>query len=330
MGDRGLVSIEHMQSRSIIRLARYVHLHRDSTALLAAVHFHQATLANSKSLLHRADILLHDLDLTLDAATKPAVKFAIASHSRGTLLRRPLQGRFWHRLSSANIDQALSLSWLQSPGLRPETEGFVIAAQEQVLGTRNFQAHISRVIPVQEDVCRKCGAVGETIDHLLNCCPVLAKHAYIARHDHLVHLLHWAICAQHGVPSSCRPAHHQLVHTVKLPGGGSLLWEVSLPTDIQLSANRPDLVLRTPDHTFLIDVAVPLEQNLSTKAEEKIAKYRPLCYELQRLWELPKLPEVVPVVFGVPGWCALGHRTQFAADLRQEVCVSTLCNNRQS
>ena len=301
LGGRGLLSFDQLRQRSVIRLARFLHIHRTDTSMLEAVFAHQTALPASKSLIHRAASLLEDLDLTLDSATKAAVRIAISGRSLGHLQRRPLQGRFWQRMITSGVDQQLSLGWLHSPTLRPETEGFLVAAQEQMLSTRNFQAQVQKTLPATADVCRRCNGPSETIDHLLNCCPVLAKHAYVTRHNRLVRLLHWAICVYHGVAALRNPANHALVHTVMLPNGGSLLWEVSLPTDVAIPSNRPDLVLRHQEKAFLIDVAVPLESNLSAKMQEKVAKYQPLCLELQRIWELPSLPEVVPIVVGSLG-----------------------------
>ena len=301
-GGRGLLSVEQMLCRSVVRLARYLVSYQAESYLLAAVHFHQVHLAPSKSLIHRASAFLDSLGIPLEQASKVKVKQAIHGSAQQQLQQRPLQGQFWKRLVAADgIDLNLSLAWLKSPSLRPETEGFLIAAQEQMLDTRNFRAHILHSIPLSEDCCRMCGNRGETVDHILNYCPVLARKAYVDRHDSVVKLLHWAICAHHQAPGLSSIARHQLVHTVQLSGGHTVLWEVSVPTDKRLLANRPDLILRGADTAIVIDVAVPMEQNLAAKAKEKSEKYKPLCAELKNVWNLVAVPEVVPIVVGSRG-----------------------------
>ena len=68
---------------------------------------------------------------------------------------------------------------------------------------------------------------------------------YIERHDTLVKLVHWALCKRHGLG---RPGSNPLKH-------------------------RPDLVLRSSTQALLMDVSVPLDQNVPTKIAEKITKY---------------------------------------------------------
>ena len=89
-----------------------------------------------------------------------------------------------------------------------------------MLATRNFSARISRQIPVADDLCRCCGAAGETLDHLLGCCPALARTSYITRHDSVVRPLHWGICKGHGRPElAASPGRHRLEPLVILPDG---------------------------------------------------------------------------------------------------------------
>ena len=142
---------------------------------------------------------------------------------------------------------------------------------------------------------------GETIDHLLNCCRVLAATLYIRRHNHVVKALHWAICKSRRVANlSSSPGRHSIESFVELPDGGHLFWELAIPTAQRISANRPDLVLKYNNRAFLVDVSVPLEQNVAPKAAEKKMKYEPLRQEVVRLWGLESCT-VVPVILGSLG-----------------------------
>ena len=83
---------------------------------------------------------------------------------------------------------------------------------------------------------------------------------------------------QHGLPSS-----KQLVQ-VRSSASCKLMWEISIPTDRVIKANRPDLVLVLDDRALLLDVSVPLDHRVDEKVQENISKYLPLAAELRRIW----------------------------------------------
>ena len=55
---------------------------------------------------------------------------------------KPLHGQFALCSQKADVDSKDTHQWLRSDGLKAEIEGFIIAAQDQSLFTRNFQANI--------------------------------------------------------------------------------------------------------------------------------------------------------------------------------------------
>ena len=61
----------------------------------------------------------------------------------------------------------------------------------------------------------------------------------------------------------------------------TILWDMQIHTDKELSANKPDIVIK--DHANrcckLIDVSVPSDRNTSTKVIEKLSKYKDLEIE---------------------------------------------------
>ena len=77
-------------------------------------------------------------------------------------------------------DTTNTIKWL-SINLKGETEGLLVAAQDQAINTRNYQ----KVICGQqvESKCRLCSQHEETVDHIVSGCEVLAKTEYISRHN---------------------------------------------------------------------------------------------------------------------------------------------------
>ena len=73
--------------------------------------------------------------------------------------------------------------------------------------------------------------------------------------------------------------------------------------NLQLTPNNiPDIVLlqKKEKVAFIIDIAVPLATNTSSKYTEKINKYMPLADEIKALWKLEKAT-IVPIVLGATG-----------------------------
>ena len=86
---------------------------------------------------------------------------------------KPVHGKYPICASDRDVNFSLTHQWLASPGLKSETEGFIIAVQDQSLPTRNFQANISE--NSTDPKCRICDKHTETIGHLVSCCPILAS-----------------------------------------------------------------------------------------------------------------------------------------------------------
>ena len=89
-------------------------------------------------------------------------------------------------------EQMLKHEWLQSSGLKAETEGFVVAAQDHSLATRYYQQKIIK--NGTDPKCRLCHEFDESIEHIISGGLVLAKRKYLERHDKALIYIHWNIC----------------------------------------------------------------------------------------------------------------------------------------
>lgn len=77
-------------------------------------------------------------------------------------------------------------------GLKNETKGLIMAAKDQSLLTRNYQANLME--KGADERCRICTPYEETIDHLILWCPKLVPNEYLNRYNRVAQYLHWKIC----------------------------------------------------------------------------------------------------------------------------------------
>ena len=68
-------------------------------------------------------------------------------------------------------------------------------------------------------------------------------------------------------------------------GDVTLLWNQALHTDREVTANRPDIIIKIKKEKTctLIDVAVPADRNVVQKEVEKKLKYKSLGIEIQQM-----------------------------------------------
>ena len=90
------------------------------------------------------------------------------------------------------MDKEFSLHWLKYGGdLHAETEGMLLAAQDQALPTRSIQHLYDEQCP---PVCRLCGEQTETTEHIICGCKFLAATQYKSRHDSVAKIVHLWLC----------------------------------------------------------------------------------------------------------------------------------------
>ena len=89
--------------------------------------------------------------------------------------------------------------------------------------------------------------------------------------------------------------------TVCEEGDVTVLWNQAVHTDREVTANRPDIIIRNnkEETCTLIDVAIPADRNVVQKEAKKKLKCKSLCIELQRMWNLTCT--IVPVIIGATG-----------------------------
>ena len=163
--------------------------------------------------------------------------------------------------------------WRTSSGLKAETGGLIIAAQDQSLETRLYHSNVIK--DGTNPLCRMCGKFDESVDHIICGYPELAKTEYIQRHDNAASYIHWKVCPSYAMKTTDKWFEHK-PETVVENKQAMIFRNMPIHTDRKIAANKPDIIIR--DHTNqkcqIIDMAVPSDRNISVKVVEKLSKYK--------------------------------------------------------
>jgi len=84
-------------------------------------------------------------------------------------------------------------------------------------------------------------------------------------------------------------------------GDVTVLWNQAVKTDREVTTNRPGIIIKNKKEKTctLIDVAIPADRNVVQKEAENKLKYKSLCIEIQRMWNLKCT--TVPVIIVATG-----------------------------
>ena len=110
-------------------------------------------------------------------------------------------------MKDADVDLHRTNQWLTSSGLKAETEGRMITAQDQSLATRLYHSNIIK--DCTNPLCRMCGKFDESVDHVISGCPELAKTKYIQRHDKAASHIHWKVGQSYGIDTTDKWYDHK-------------------------------------------------------------------------------------------------------------------------
>jgi len=234
---------------------------------------------------------------------------------------KALHGQYPRQIEAVTLSKD-TFQWLSRGKLKKETEGLIIAAQDQALRTNAIKCHIDGL--GGSPLCRLCGEKEETVDHLVSSCSKIAQTDYKGRHDKVAANLHWSLCKQFGFERSQKWYEHRAEKVLE-NDNHKLLWDFEIKTDKVIEARRPDLVIvdKRAREALIIDVAVPGDARVAAKELEKQIKYQDLAIEMQRLWELRKI-KVVPIVIGALGAVPTALHTHLKALKVEDVSVEQL------
>ena len=151
----------------------------------------------------------------------------------------------------------------------------------------------------------------------------MAKKEYLDRHNNVARYIHHALCDTYNIQTESKWHLHRPTEVI-MNKNIELLWDMTLNTDRQIGANRPDIVLRdkTAKKTYIIDISCPSDMNVQSKENEKVAKYSGLRAELGKMWNCECV--VIPVVIGGLGVISekfLEYLKMVPAQLSMEMCI---------
>ena len=146
--------------------------------------------------------------------------------------KKQMHGQYPKRIGKKDVDQKMTNQWLKLAGPKSETEGFIIAAQDQAIKTNYYRDKILK--DGADPVCRICGQFQETIDHIVAGCPELAETEYLQRHNKAATYLHWNICKEFNINTKSKWYEHE-PQTVSEKDDITIFWDMPIQTDREIN-----------------------------------------------------------------------------------------------
>lgn len=97
---------------------------------------------------------------------KIRLKAAIIKGKLNNLTAIPHHGQFYHNLHNIYVENELTFGWLPSSGLKGETEGLIVATQDQALNTHYHQNNIQNINV--DSKCWMCHQHDKTVSHIIS------------------------------------------------------------------------------------------------------------------------------------------------------------------
>lgn len=215
------------------------------------------------------------------------------------LERKVIHGVHARQAQREEVDQRATFQWLKEGMLDAETEGTIVAAQDGVTHTREYERRVlKRETPRW---CRVCEKGKETLGHILTACPGHQWTLIKERHDRVLYLLTKAVLEslKIAVPKSMKSGGGRARVGVIGPESKRVQIDQLIPTIRKIENTRPDMVVRVDalKRIAIFDIACAWDKIVGEREREKCAKYQELAADLARQRKGYKVT-VVAVVLG--------------------------------
>ncbi|XP_044765520.1 uncharacterized protein LOC123321825 [Coccinella septempunctata] len=281
-GGRGLLNLEDTHGKHIENLRTY--FYKNNSPLFQAIRMADDNLSALK---------LSSRDYHPTQRTDEELKHEWRSMA--------LHGRYPGHLEKEEINKTESLRYLRAGYLFPETEGRLMAIQDQVMPTRMYLRHIAKQ-DIPSDRCRKCSQAPESIQHITSSCTIMAPRDYLDRHNAMAKIYHQQMALKLGLLQHEIEQHLYCPQTLLQNERYRLYWDATMLTDRGVAHNRPDITLfdKQRESCFIIDVTIPADDNVSRAYAEKLNKYGDLAFQLKELYNLKSM-SIIPLIITVNG-----------------------------
>ena len=279
-GGRGLLQIEESYQLAVIGLATYLESQPADNMLSAALKFdkkrgNRSIAKLSKSFMNEADTTISEPIEGAEPAfmaklNKTRAKESIYNARVKNQKNMPLYGQFQRHVDEGFVNKENTWKWLHSANLKPETESFLLAAQDQCLPTKYRRTMITE--EMNDKTCRMCGAADEHIMHILAGCKIMASNEYLHRHDRLGTYIHWRLCQHYEMPNTADQWYQHVPAPVITSKKITILWDTEVNTDRAILANKPDIIVKDRDSSqcWLIDIQT--EENRACNGLDRLPK----------------------------------------------------------
>jgi hypothetical protein len=136
------------------------------------------------------------------------------------------------------------------------------------------------------DKCRICGTKGETIEHIISSCSVLAQSIYYKkRHDIFAKIVHMNLAVKFNLLKNTQSRYSYKLESCLENDNYKLYFDRTVLTDIHIKHNRPDIIIldKQQKQAYLLDIAVPNSHNITQTYNTKINKYLELSVAMRNL-----------------------------------------------
>ena len=200
-----------------------------------------------------------------------------------------------------DYDEELSNSWLTEPNITGHVEGYIFAIQEQEINTRALQkSREHKEDNTFDSKCRYCHQAKEDIFHILASCGHLSASLYLTvRHDEVGKVLFNELIKDDDETTPYTVPNNGVAWNSSTL---EIWWDTPVHTHPKTKHNKPDLIVwrKKQKQCIVVDICIPLDQNVKANEKVKQDRYIPLTVALKRMYPDYSY-SIIPIVLGATG-----------------------------